>query len=300
MTSIHTILTGGPPSLDLGLGSELDRVIGTGDSFPAFPGLIEYNGIVLNHNAAFDYFHVNSVDGVDDADVRDIRSPKPNDDGEDAYGAPYGGRTLVINGEIRTYDVWKADDMRSALQRAFALTSIEKPMIFKLGSPHKDKFVMCKKSAKTEIPWQQPTRDMPRVPYMVTLRASDPRFLSFLRQSYTKSGLGPFSLLNEGNYYANTSIRFTGPFEELTLTRYYEESVQIVRVGPVAAEEYIVVDGVSVTDHAGNNAYHLYSDDSDKLTLGPGPALNYLEVTGWMVTSPSSVIVQWRHSWVPM
>jgi hypothetical protein len=94
MTSLHTFLVGGPSDDTLGVGSEADRVVGTGTSFPAFPGVIEYNGLILNYNATYDYYHVGGVDGVDDAEVRDIRSVRPNDDGEDAYGAPYGGRSL--------------------------------------------------------------------------------------------------------------------------------------------------------------------------------------------------------------
>src|SRR4051812_27041728 len=110
--NLDHILFGDPPTPSIGSGSDIDRVVGTGDAFSSFPGYLQYNGLLLNYNVEYDYYHINSIDGIDDAELRDFRSNKPFDDGEDVYGSLYSGRSIVINGQIRAFDVWKTDDMR--------------------------------------------------------------------------------------------------------------------------------------------------------------------------------------------
>jgi hypothetical protein len=159
--------------------------------------------------------------------------------------------------------------------------------------------ILCKKSAKVEIPWQQPTGQWPKIPFMIPLRASDPRFVGLLRQSHS-NGIGSFSLSNDGNYNAKATIRITGPCTTATLSRYYDDEVRSILVGPLAADQWVQIDGVSVVDSSGLNAYNLYSDDSDRMVLGPGPTLNYFDFTGTGTSGATEVLVQWRHSWVPM
>lgn len=305
MSTLDYILFGSPPVATPGSGSYDDRVIGTGDAFPSFPGLVQYNDLLLNDKGAFDHYHINSIDGLDDAELRDFRSAKPFDDGEDVFGSLYSGRSLAINGEIRAYHVWKTDDMREAMQAAFqvrggfGLRNPERPLWIRRGNPAKDRLIYCKKNAKLEIPHAQPTRAAPWIPFMVPMRASDPRILSYLLHSYVQEGAGTFSITNEGNYQAKILMRFYGPATTMTLTNSYEAVVQVVEVGPIASGSYVEILGSRVRNQDGSNAYNLYSSDSDRITLGPGPAIaNNLQLTGTGMGSSTSLAVQWRDSWV--
>ena len=301
-----TIIFGDPPAFGPGEGSPDDRIIGSGDAFPSFPPFVQYNGLLLNNWQAYDYFHINSIDGLDDADVRDNRQLNPNEDGETPYGTYYGGRTMVIDGQIRCYHLWKTDDMRDALKRAFRKSQIEWPLWIRLGGPDKDRIIYCKRNAKLEIDMTQPTSDRPWVPFMIPLRASNPRMLSYRLHtesastgSGTQSGVDLFTITHDGDYDAEPVIRFYGPCTEMSLTRWYDTDGQTMIVGPIASGDYVEVD-VSrkrVVDSAGNNAYSMYSDVSDFIRLWPeGP--NAFEFSGSGLSSESSIVCSYRDSWV--
>lgn len=299
MSSLHNILFANQYLAGIGQGSSIDRVIGTGESFPTFPGMVYYNDLLLNNASEFDYFHINSVDGVDDAEVRDNRGIHPSDDGEDFFGSVYGGRSIVITGQIRCFHLWKTDDMREALKRAFVHTNRNYPLRFVLGgNAVDDKIIYCRKVAKMEIPMVQPTKDMPWVNYMIPLRAEDPRILSFLEQSVSRHNAGTMEAMNEGNYYARPRLRFFGPATTMMLTNVYENISRSVEVGPIADGDFLEVYGTRVRDSEGNHAYNRYNDDSDRITVGPGPISNEYTLTGTGLTSESGVSVQWRHSWI--
>jgi hypothetical protein len=220
MSTVDSILFGDPPTASAGSGSSVDRIIGTGDAFPSFPGILQYNGLLLNYTPEYDYYRINTIDGIDDAELRDFRSNKPFDDGEEVYGSLYSGRSIVLNGQIRAYNVWKADDMREALQTAFALNSgfgnpnVEKPLWFRRGSAVKDRLIYCKKNAKIDIPNVQPTSGRAWVPFMIPLRASDPRMLSYLRHSATQMGAGEQIIINAGNFPAKLLLRLLRPVHD--------------------------------------------------------------------------------------
>jgi hypothetical protein len=91
-------------------------------------------------------------------------------------------------------------------------------------------------------------------------------------------------------------MRFYGPCTEMTLQRSHEGIVQEIVVGPIQAGDYIEILGSRIRDQDGNNAYDRYSDDSDKMTLGSGG--NIIDLRGTDFGSGSSVILQWRDSWV--
>src|SRR3954462_6321145 len=299
MTGISNLIMAGLAGANFGVGSPTDRIIGSGESFPTFPVPLQYNSLLLNNFYDFDYYHISSVDGADDAELRDSRAVKSNDDGEDAYSSYYGGRLLVINGQIRAYHVWKTDDMREALKRAFARSLIELPLRFRIGDASKDRIIYCKKIAKIEIPMAQPTRDMPWVNYMVPLRASDPRLLSYLTQTYNTTAVpAEFGLINDGNYDAKPWVRITGPATTLTLNRSYRGEDQNIIINNLSSGQYIEIVGATVKDQDGNHAYNRYDDDSDRLTLGPGPAENTFAITGTGLTSSTQVTIEWRHSWI--
>lgn len=302
MSALDYILFGPPPTAIPG-DEDLVPDFGSGDAFPAFPGLLQYNGLLLNEDSALDYFHVTSVDGFDDAELRDFRAAKPFDHGEDIYGSLYGGRSIVINGEIRAYNVWKTGDMREALKRAFAIrggfgiSNPERPLWIRLGSTVNDRLIYCKRNAKIEIPHAQPTSMNPWVPFMIPLRASDPRILSYNLNTHSRNTTGTFSIVNAGDFPAKMLLRFYGP-GTMTLTREFESSLQTVTVGPLAGGSYIDILGSLVRDSNGNNAYQFYDSDSDKMWLGPGPETNDLQLDGTGMTSTSGVVISWRDSWM--
>lgn len=290
------ILIGGEPLPTFGTGSSADRVIGSGTSFPAFPGYVQYNGLLLNNYNEYDYYHIKSIEGLDDAEVRDNRQPKTNQDGENDLGMFYGGRTLVINGQIRAYHVHKADDMRDYLKGVFARPRLELPLWFRVGGPDIDRIIYCRKNAKLTIPTAQPTRDTPWIEFQIPLRASDPRILSYRRQSATVDANSSAVVDNQGNYDAKTSIRLYGPATTLKLTRYYNNVPQQIIVDHIAAGDFLEIVGATVKDSSGNNAYGRYSDDSDKVMLGPSPFSNYLDLEGTGTSSATKALIQWRHS----
>lgn len=156
---------------------------GSGASRPSgLEALLEYNGLVMNDRLVADQFRIGEIDGLQDADVRDSREANPSDHGESAFNAYYGGRTITLNGRVQAGNVGKLRDMQQALRYAFQdLTEL--PLYFRTGNINTDVFIMCRKSAPTASREAQTTRDTFRRDFLVTLRASDPRFMSVVERS---------------------------------------------------------------------------------------------------------------------
>lgn len=301
MTEIGNILVGpvsGSHAVVQNPGSVVDRILGSGLSFPAFPGVVEYNGLIMNDITTYDYFHIESVDGIDDAEVRDYNASNPNLDGEISYGSQYGGRSLVINGEIRAYDLWKTDDMRAQLQAAFKRSNTEIPLRLHMPGAINDRLIYCRRNAKIEMPWKAPSGQQSRVPFMVPLRASDPRMVSIIPETYERNSIGLFRLRNEGNYEARTLVRFFGPMTSATLTRTHNGEVQTIVVSDVADGDFVQVEGTRVTNIAGTSAYSHYDDNSDWMFIGAGPVPNDFQFSGSGFGTNTKLYIQYRHSWV--
>jgi hypothetical protein len=81
---------------------------------------IEYNGLVLNDRHQADLIRVNHVGGLDDAEVRDSREPRPGESGEYAYDAFYGGRNLVLSGFVEAGSLAALGTLSRNLKAAFA------------------------------------------------------------------------------------------------------------------------------------------------------------------------------------
>lgn len=92
--------------------------------------LIEYNGYVLNDRYQEDRIRVTQITGLDDADVRDAREARASDHGEFAYDAFYGGRTLVLTGEMQAGSLPNLKRLERDLKAAFAPLS-EAPLKFR-------------------------------------------------------------------------------------------------------------------------------------------------------------------------
>lgn len=152
---------------------------------PGIDAIVEYNGLELNNktttSSTAECYWVNEIGGLDDADIRDSRELKPQAHGEISYDAWYGGRTITITGYIRAYNLAKMRSMIFDLKQAFS-TLEELPLylrqtVFDSDGSQGDMFINCRKSASISIKESQGNQKFWRE-FLVTLRASDPRFYS--------------------------------------------------------------------------------------------------------------------------
>lgn len=177
---------------ELGSGSAEEHITGSKASPPlGVEALIEYRGLALNIREWIDTYLVTNIDGVDDADVRTSSEVKPGRHGGISGNSLYGERTIVLTVKITTKTIWKLRDMETALKRAFKLTNIEYPLYFRSNNVENDVFILCKKSQKlTKSGEVQETASGFTRTWQVTLKASNPRFLSYIRQ-YQPTDLAP-------------------------------------------------------------------------------------------------------------
>lgn len=80
---------------------------------------ILHNGLLLNDTRVPDYYRITEITGLDDVDVRDVREDNPDRDGETAYSAFGGGRTVTLRGYIKAGNFAKLRQMEGALIGAF-------------------------------------------------------------------------------------------------------------------------------------------------------------------------------------
>jgi hypothetical protein len=163
-------------------GSSATPVGGTGRSrMGGVENTIEFNGAVLNRRDWWDTFIITSIGGLGDADIRDARESNPGRDGETPFAAYYGGRTIVITGKIRAQSLAKLRDMQKGLKQVFQDISQEQPMYFRAANPENDLMIMVRKSAP--IAWDEEQNNfLFERPFQITLRASNPRFMSYSKQ----------------------------------------------------------------------------------------------------------------------
>jgi hypothetical protein len=168
-----------PPPIGLGSGHPTLAIIGTGKSIP--PGLeskLEFNGLILNDRSVIDTYKVIRMSGLEDADIRDDREVNPQAHGETAFDSYYGGKTITIEGTIRAFNLAKLRDMQQALKYAFADLSQERPLVFHGPDPENNVFINCKKNTPIAMTESQESDGIFYRPFLITLRASNFRFLS--------------------------------------------------------------------------------------------------------------------------
>lgn len=195
-------------------------------NFEGISGLeaeITYNGLILNRRRALAgqgfRYKVTDIGGLDDADVRDAREVNPGRDGELALPAYYGGRTITITGKIIAPNLRELRVMQQDLRTAFS-TLTEQQLSFNVGATN-NVYIAARKSAPIQMREiqndQQPTRE-----FMVTLRASDPRFYSSLTETVGASNFTSgksFNVVNGGNASVDPIIRINGPLAPWTSGR---------------------------------------------------------------------------------
>lgn len=183
MPDARVIRSEPPTGTDLGTGSAVEHITGTKLS-PALgvEALIEYRGLLMNVRDWIDTYVVTGISGVDDADVRNSADPRPGRHGELPGSGLYGGRTIVLTIKIETKTIWKLRDMETALKKAFNNVNQEYPLYFRTNDVNKDVYINCRKSQKLEKSEAQDTDTSFVRTWQVTLRCSNPAFLSYLRQ----------------------------------------------------------------------------------------------------------------------
>lgn len=177
------------PSAATGLvaGSVELALEGTGNSGPGgVESVFIYNGVYLNIREWIDTFLVTNIEGLADADVRDAREANPGRHGETYFESFYGGRTLTLSGKIRAHNINKLRDMEQGLRQAFNDIDTEKPLIIRNTNFGRDMMISCKKIQPVNIPERQDNFKFER-DFQITLRASNPRFLSTSRKTTTSS-----------------------------------------------------------------------------------------------------------------
>lgn len=166
------------PSESFGSGSALKILEGTGKSSPSgIDAILSYNGLVMNNRSWFDSILITGIDGFSDSDVRDERENNPQDHGETDFESWYGGRTIVLKGYIRSFTLDKLRDMERALKSAF-LSLEEKPLVIQGRTLPATVQIGCKKNAPMQWTEEQTRDDYFKRDFMITLRASNPRFFS--------------------------------------------------------------------------------------------------------------------------
>lgn len=276
----------------LGGGSQDDRILGTGLSLPGIEGVYQFNELLMNVRHWYDTFLFNQIDGLDDAELRTTSTPNPGEHGETPGNAYYGGRTINLSGQIRYYQLDKLRDMRQGLRNAFADIRQEKPLWIRhpSGDTNLDRIVYCRKQGKLELP----DALGPNPSFSITLRASNPRILSYTLSSVTLAAGQSTVVFNDGNIFSQPRIRFFGAG---SLARTASGVTQRMSVINVPASDYIEVDTSRrykrVINSNGDNFYSHLTDSSDLIELEGGEDGNSLTFTG-----AGSVLIAWRHSWI--
>jgi hypothetical protein len=198
ITSLPGVIAG------LGTGVSGERVIGTKHSGPVgIESVIEYRSsypIYLNISSWVDTFIVVTINGLDGADLRLNSQPNPGEHGETPGDPLFGGRTLVLSGKQYAKTIWKLRDMQQALRAAFMDIRHEYPLIFHAVDPADDLMLMCKLADKINIPDVQTVKNEHARDFQITLRASNPRFLSAVAERYIAMALQATIDFNEVIY----------------------------------------------------------------------------------------------------
>lgn len=272
---------------------------GSGLAVPAgLDAVLEYNGLLLNVRKNVDRYRITSMDGLYDADIRDTRDVNTADDGETPYNSFYGGRTMAISGVIDTYSIPKLRDMQQGLRTAFNDIHNEYPLHFRTGDFTKDHIIYCKKITPIAGIEQQQnyraTRD-----FQVTLRASNPRFLSFYQKfldiyppSPVLTALQVATATNMGNYNAQPIYRIYGPSTNSILVN--DLTSESFSIGAIPFADYYEFNTITRTlkNSLGENRWNSLADDSDYVNFVKGDNPIFYE------GDANHVQIWWRDSWI--
>lgn len=291
-----------PAAQGLLTGSAAEIIRGTKESGPrGIESILEYRGQYMNVREWIDTILVLTINGIDDADIRDNREPNPGYHGETSFPSYYGGRTIVLQGKVVAHTIWKLRDMEQGLRQIFADISQEYPLIFRTNDPATDLQIYCKKQSPIQMVDTQKSSYNFERDFQITLRASDPRFTG-IQQQYASDGLSQLNLLNKGNFDAELLVKLVGPLTDpiVSVTR-ADAKVQTFRInGVIPAGETWEIDTSRhlFVDQSNNPRWTMVDVTSDWLELAPGPENNVLTISATGTTSVSAMSAWWRHTYM--
>lgn len=160
--------------------------------------VFEYNGLRMNENKRTGgaFYRISEFGGMDDPDIRVNAEPNPSRDGENAPLALLSGRTVTLNGRIVARNLDEMRQMRNSIKLAFRNPNTELPLFLRAESSAFDHFINCRKRS-LQIKESQDNLQFWR-DFQVSLRASDPRFLTVATTSTVVQGSTVIS--NLGTY----------------------------------------------------------------------------------------------------
>lgn len=299
---IGTLLTS---PIGLGTGSSQGGLPGTRIAGPrGIESVIEFNRLYLNVREWVDTYLVTTVGGLDDADIRDVREVNPGYHGETAFISYYGGRTITLNGKVITRTLFKLRDMQQALRKAFVRLDTEIPLIFRGPSPELDFMIYCKKSQAIQMADEQRTANHFERPFLITLRASNPRFVSSITEWQEKSFPGAtfdaigMTLNNNGNYPAQPEIELTGPFTTLAFVNEANNHYMALTAAVPTGEKWLIdIMRRRMYRRSDNANRFMYFDvASDWMELEP--EVNSIRITATGLTAASRITFTHRHTYM--
>lgn len=246
-------------------------------------------------------YRITGLDGISGADIRDDRDANPGAHGETAFNAFYGGRTITIEGKIEAQNIKRLREMTVALQGAFN-GLVELPLIMHMEDQEDDVYINCRITAPIAIKEEQSDSKSQRA-FMITLRASDPRFYSstqnlyetdpnstsYLARSYNRtydlrytyyidannnivSTPGAQLLNNQGNFQSLPKFRIYGPCLNPVISNLTTGISMVTSISLSSSDEYIEIDTAnkSIVDQSGANRFSVLSASSEWIYLAPG------------------------------
>lgn len=290
-------------------------------NYPSLPAAVpyglevqlSYNGVTLNANtgsttsgAYSTYMYmVKDISGLDDADIRVGTEDLPAWHGEVATPGFYGGRTVTISGKIIAKNSYQLRVAQQNLREAFGQNFTEKSLVFLTGdATNGDVYLNCRKSEKLQmresVTSVTPTRD-----FLITLRASDPRFLSVASPT-ANSGTNPanstnISCTNNGNWSAYPTITVHGPFSANLIITNTTTGVFTKLDTSLLSTNTMIIDTAARTVRDSQNGNVLRYSYLDPASLWPTlePGAQNIQLTGVAGgTSASIVTVTWKHAWI--
>lgn len=279
--------------------------------------VVEYNGLFINrhfdedHNRLAEEIRMKGIT-IGDAEIRASADPNPQQHGETPHRPFYSGRTITLDLELKAQTVERVRDYELAVATAFVDLDRELPMIFHIDDFEREVLIYCKKSAPTGTKDSQENLD-PARDKLVTLRASNPRFLSrrslfgfWEPETATVTNTAILVPLNAGNFPAQIRIVMRGPMTNPqilnTLTGQFlgidgtigaGDSVELKQFGNYS---YVI-------DSNGHSRFRDLNDDSEWFELQPkdlAPTGNTLLFSAsGMDTNESRVSIHWNNTWWP-
>lgn len=298
------------PTIEIGLGA-----------------VLTYNGLTMHDRiAGADCYLIQRIDGLGVPDIRDARDVNPSDHGETAFSSFFGGRNIVLDGTIIAGNMAKLRGMINDLKGAFGILA-ESALVFEgaTGYGFEDAWLNCRLTALA-IPEVQENM-LPRRPFQVTLRASDPfikavigldatqlysdvtqlarvydrtytlTYGTYVDASGTPTTPNPFLVVNRGNYAARPTFRITGPVTNPSITNSTNGQSLTIN-GSIADADYFEIDigRRTMVDSFGNNQFSLLDSGSDWILINPGS--NTLTLASSSFTSPASVRIVFNSTWL--